>query len=95
MERNFEQVAQHLYKRQYQTTNGDWSTRFYAFFKDKLKGKRRSFPLGSDLKTAKDELKVLEARNIRKEDFDKDMEPPKPKEQGITFSMWTKSIWNR
>ena len=87
MKQVFKRIAQHLYKRQYQTLNGDWSTHFYCFFKDKLKGKRRAFPLGSDLKTAKDELRVLEARNIRKEDFDKDKEP---KEQGMTFAMWTK-----
>ncbi len=90
MGQNFVRIAPHLYKRQYQISNGDWSTHFYCFFKDKLKGKRRAFPLGSDLKTAKDELKVLEARNIRKEDFDKDKEPQEPKEQGMTFSMWTK-----
>jgi hypothetical protein len=42
------------------------------------KKKRRTFPVGSDLKTVREECKVLEARNIRKEDFDikADSEPP-------------------
>ena len=71
MGQTFERVERHLYKRQYQTVSGDWSTIFYARFTD-WKGKRRIFPLGSDLKTAREELKVLEARNIRREDFDKD-----------------------
>jgi hypothetical protein len=37
---------------------------------DRLKGKRRLFPLGSDKATAKEKLKVFEARNVRREDFD-------------------------
>ena len=71
MSQTFERIEKHLYKRQYQTTSGDWSTIFYARFTD-FKGKRRMFPLGSDLKTARGELKVLEAQNIRREDFGKD-----------------------
>jgi len=86
MEQKFDRIAQHLYKRQYQTSNGDWSTLYYGIFVD-WKGKRRRFPLGSDLKTAKGELKVLEARNIRREDFDKDKESG---HQGIIFTEWGK-----
>ena len=81
MEQKIERIEKHLYKRQYQTAGGDWSTLYYARFTD-WKGKRRAFPLGSDLKTAREELKVLEARNIRREDFDKDSV------QGMTFSKW-------
>jgi integrase len=88
MGQTFERVEKHLYKRQYQTAGGDWSTIFYARFTD-WKGKRRIFPLGSDLKTAKGELKVLEARNIRKADFDKD-KPIEEKTGAITFAEWDK-----
>ncbi len=57
MARTVQRLEKHLYKRQYQTACGDWSTFFYARFTD-WKGKRRIFPLGSDLKTAREELKV-------------------------------------
>src|SRR6266581_1936099 len=87
MGQTFERVERHLYKRQYQMVSGDWSTIFYARFTD-WKGKRRVFPLGSDLKTARGELTVLEAQNIRREDFDKDK---RNEETGaITFAEWAK-----
>jgi uncharacterized nucleotidyltransferase DUF6036 len=47
------------------------------------------FSLGSDLKTAKEELKVLEARNIRREDFDQD-KPIEEKTGAMTFAGWVK-----
>lgn len=84
MNQKIERVGKHLYKRSYQTTTGQWTTNFYGCFKD-WSGKRRTFPLGSDLKTARNELKVYEARNIRREDFDADKAKAK---QGITFSEW-------
>jgi len=68
-----ERIARHLYKR---------ADLFYGVLTD-WKKKRRYFPLGSDLKIAKQELAVLEARNIRREDFDAG------KIQGLTFSKWT------
>jgi len=89
MKDKFKCIARHLYKRQYQTDNGDWSTLYYGIFVD-WKRKRRKFPLGSDLKTAKGELKVLEARNIRKEDFDKDKEIERV---GITLSKWAEQYF--
>jgi len=64
-------VERHLYRRKYKTSTGRWHTMYYAAFKD-WKGKRRKFSLGSALKTAREELKVLESRNIRKEDFDRE-----------------------
>jgi hypothetical protein len=88
MSRTVQRVAKHLYKRQYQTAGGDWSTIFYARFTD-WKGKRKIFSLGSDLKTAREELKVLEARNIRREDFDKD-KPIEEKTGAMTFAEWGK-----
>jgi hypothetical protein len=36
----------------------------------RLEKKRRRFPLRSALNTARDELKVLQARSIRRKDFD-------------------------
>ncbi|MEE8114819.1 MAG: site-specific integrase [Nitrososphaerales archaeon] len=84
MEDKFTRIERHLYKRQYRTESSNWSTLYYGIFVD-WKGKRRKFPLGSDLKTAKGELKVLEARNIRREDFDKDKSSW---QQGITFAEW-------
>jgi len=81
-------VARHLYKRQYQTSTGDWSTLYYGIFKD-WKGKRRKFPLGFDLKTAKDQLRILEADNVKKKDFDLEkIELAKAKTQGMTLEVW-------
>ena len=54
-EQTFEQVEKHLYKRQYQTAKGDWSTRFYAIFTC-WDGKRRTFKAGETLNDARDEL---------------------------------------
>src|SRR4051794_41112094 len=82
MKEKFDRIEKNLYRRQYQTANGNWSTLFYGIFVD-WKGKRRSFPLGSALRTAKQELTVLKARNIRREDFD--IEDANIK-AGLTFS---------
>jgi hypothetical protein len=89
MEQRFERVAPRLYRRTYETTDGAESTLYYARFVCKLKHKRRLFALGGDLKTAKDELKVLDARNIWREDFYAD----KPKVEKkltdvLTFGEW-------
>ena len=91
MEQTFERVAPHLYKRQYQTATGEWRTNYYASFVCRLKGKRRLFPLGADLRTAKEEMKVLEARNVRREDFDaaKDQEINE-RNAALTLSEWGK-----
>lgn len=88
MAQTFERLEKHLYKRQYQTVVGEWSTIYYARFTD-WKGKRRIFPLGSDLKTAKEELKVLEVRNIRKGNLDKD-KPIEERTSAMTFAEWGK-----
>ncbi len=39
MEDKFKRIARHLYKRQYLTESGDWSTLYYGIFVD-WKGKR-------------------------------------------------------
>src|SRR5713226_9640874 len=84
--KGFNRIAPHLYKRQYKNSNGEWSMLYYGIFVD-WKGKRRTFPLGSDLKTAREELKVLEARNIRKEDFDQE------KIRGLTLFTWSERFF--
>jgi len=85
---SFKREARHLFKRQYPTSSGDWSTLYYGIFKD-WKRVLRKFPLGSDLKTAKDQLRVLEADNVKKKDFDLEkVELAKAKTRGITLETW-------
>ena len=90
MEAQMKRIAKNLYKRQYKVASGDWSTNYYGAFKD-WKGKRRTFPLGTDLKIAKQELAVLKARNIRREDFDADKEKP---QVGLTFGAYGADYFN-
>jgi integrase len=88
MEQTFERVEKHLYKRQYQTASGDWSTVYYGIFTD-WKGKRRTFPLGDSLESARDKLGVLHKRNDAEYDFDKErQEREKAKIKGITLGEW-------
>jgi len=90
----FDRVAPHLYKRQYQTATGEWRTIYYARFVCRLKGKRRLFALGADLRTAKEELKVLEARNVRREDFDAaKIQEVNERNAALTFSEWGKTYF--
>ena len=89
MKQEFKQIAPRLYRRTYETADGAESVLFYARFVCKLKGKRRLFALGGDLKTAKNELKVFDARNIRREDFDLDKPKAAPKlTDALTFGEW-------
>jgi integrase len=90
MNQTFERIEKHLYCRQYQTVGGEWSTLYYVRFKD-WKGKHRTFPVGSELKTARDELRVYEARNIRREDFNADKVKPTA---GITVASWADSYFD-
>lgn len=84
----FERIEKHLYRRQYRTASGDWSTLFYGIFTD-WKPKRRTFPLGCDLKTAREQLKILEADNIKGKDFDTEKEEQrKAATAGMTVAEW-------
>jgi hypothetical protein len=74
----------HFYRRQYQNAGGNWSTIYYARFKD-WKGKSRTFPLGSDMKAAREALTIYEGRNVKREDFDADKVKPAP---GMTIAEW-------
>ena len=94
MEQNFERIAKHFYRRQYQTKAGEWMTLYYARLVCRLKNKRRVFPLGSDLREAKDKLKKIEAQDVDRHDFDLDRQREvKPKERDgksepFTFNEW-------
>lgn len=85
----FERIEKHLYIRQYRTSTGCWSTLYYAKLTDRLKGKPRTFPLGSDLKEAREQLQILEARNIKREDFDADKAKPVAESPRLTFRKWS------
>ena len=76
--------VKHLYRRQYQAAGGDWRTIYYGIFTD-WKGKRRKFPLGSELGAAKDALALYQARNVKREDFDADKVKPA---QEMTVACW-------
>jgi integrase len=48
-------------------------------------GKRRKFPLGTNLPTAKEALALYEARNVKREDFAADKIKP---DKGMTIAAW-------
>jgi len=81
MRQKFKRVSRHLYRRQYENAAGDWATLYYARFVCRLKKKRRLFALGADLKTAKDELKKLEAKDVDRYDFDVDRQRVETKKE--------------
>ena len=68
-EKKFEQVEKLLYRRQYRMSDGNWSTVFYAVFKC-WDGKRRWFPVGDNLKAAREGLTLRLADNMKRHDFD-------------------------
>jgi len=75
----------HLWRRRYLTANGERREKYYARFTCKLKGKRRCEPLGSDVGTAKIELKRILAEDVNGKDFDAAKQPLK---QGMTLREW-------
>jgi integrase len=84
----FEKVGKYLYKRQYQTADGQTRVMFYAIFTD-WKRKRRKFPLGSNLEDAEDALGELKIRNKGRYDFDAERkEREKARVKAITLSEW-------
>ena len=87
MNQTVERIEKHLYRRQYQMAGGEWSTLYYVRFQD-CKGKHRTFPVGTALKTAREELRVYEARNIRREDFDLDKIKPEPEPERLTIARY-------
>jgi hypothetical protein len=84
----FEKVGKYLYKRQYQTADGQARVMFYAIFTD-WKRKRRKFPLGSNLEDAEDALGELKIRNKGRYDFDTERkEREKARIKAIRLSQW-------
>jgi hypothetical protein len=63
-----------------------WKTLYYAIFTD-WKKKRRPSPVRSDLKNARNQCKVFEARNIRREDADAEKAE---RSKGLTYGEWAK-----
>jgi integrase len=68
MKQTFEKVERYLYKRQYETANGEISTKFYANFTC-WDGIRRPFPAGDNLQDARDRLGELRTLNKGRFDF--------------------------
>jgi integrase len=85
MNQKFECIEKHLYRRQYQTATGGWSTLYYAIFVD-WKGIRRHFPLGEHLDRARNKLGEYRRKNDAEFDFDKDKTEREARE--MTFSKW-------
>jgi hypothetical protein len=83
----FERVADYLYRRQYQSAAGKWKTIFYGIFTD-WQGIRRKFPLGGDLKAAKDGLALRLADNVKSVDFD--AEKQQARQKGMTIARWSR-----
>jgi integrase len=73
-----------MYIREYQTKRGVSRTRYYCQFTDKLTGKVRTFPLGSDFKTATMERNRVMALNDARHDFDAE----KQRQRDERFSVW-------
>jgi integrase len=69
MSQKFESVERHLYRRTYQTGDGNWSTLFYAIFTcwDR---KRRTFAIGDNVTAARDKLGELRNLNRGRHDFE-------------------------
>lgn len=88
MQEKFECIEKHLYRRQYRTANGDYSTLFYGIFVD-WRGIRRRFPLGQDLQSARDRLGELRRLDMGHYDFDAEKrEREKAKAKAMTLSEW-------
>ena len=88
MNQSFKRIAPHLYKRQYQAANGEWTTLYYGILVD-WKGKRRRFPLGSEMRVAREQLKIREADNVKRKDFDKEKEElRKAATAAMTLAEW-------
>jgi len=88
---SLECIDRRLYKRQHLMLNGEWSTLYYGKFKD-WKKKRRTFPLGDDLESARDRLGELRRLNRGRYDFDQEKaEREKAKTKAMTLGTWLDS----
>jgi integrase len=88
MNQTFECVEKYLHKRQYPTSGGDWSTKYYGIFVC-WDGVRRTFPLGDNLDDARDELGRLRTLDKGRFDWAKEKEEhKKAKIKALTLSEW-------
>lgn len=88
MKQKFEKIEKHLYRREYQTASGDWSTLYYGNFVD-WKHVRRNFCLGDNLDAARDELGRLRNLNRGRYDFDAEKkEREQAKVRAMTVNEW-------
>jgi integrase len=84
-EEEFKSIERHLFKRQYRTGTGDWSTKFYGIFTC-WDGERRTFPVGDNLDDARDELGRLRSLDKGRYDFDAEKrEKEKAKVKALTL----------
>ena len=81
-------MADHLYRRQYQTAAGEWRSKFYGIFTD-WTGKRRKFALGANEKAARQGLTIRLADNLKKVNFDKERDDRNARQ--LTFNRWAVS----
>jgi integrase len=93
MNQTKKRIARHLYEMSWRSAGGEMSRYYYGVFRCRLKKKGRNIPLGSDLKTAKDELVKIEAQNVQRYDFDLDKQrivdkPRDGKASPFTFAEW-------
>ncbi len=65
----WKRIEPQLYRLKHQTPTGEWTTRYYARFKD-WKGVNRKVPAGTDLRGARTKKKLLLGENARHVDFD-------------------------
>jgi len=88
MNQKFECIEKHLYRRQYQTAGGDWSTKFYVLLTC-WDGKRRTFPAGDRLDGARDDLGRLRTLDKGRFNFDAEkQEREKAKVKAMTLTEW-------
>src|SRR5262249_58776515 len=89
----FELVEKYLYRREYETSTGEYSVLYYGNFVDWKKVRRR-FPLGDSLEVARDRLGEL--RNFKGRRFDFDAEKAEQKKTRIkekTLGEWLDKVF--
>src|SRR5262249_25000586 len=84
----FELVEKYLYRREYETSTGEYSVLYYGNFVDWKKVRRR-FPLGDSLEVARDRHGELRNLNGRRFDFDAEKaEQKKSRIKEMTLGEW-------
>lgn len=76
----------HIWSKQY-TTAGEQRTRYYVRFRD-WRGKKRQYPAGDNLKTARRTRDIMLGKNLDRVDLDQLERLQKQHEQGQTLKDW-------